>query len=150
MDDHSFMSLALEQAKIAELHGEVPVGAVVVHNNQVIASAYNQPIARRDPTAHAEIAALRMAAKVQNNYRLIDTTVYVTLEPCLMCVGAMVHARISRCVFAASDPKSGALGSVINALDNAAVNHRFKITKDVMSDECSQLLKDFFKKRRKK
>lgn len=149
MDDHFFMSLALEQANIAEQQGEVPVGAVLVHDNKVIASACNQPISHCDPTAHAEIVVLREGAKTQNNYRLIDTTLYVTLEPCLMCVGAMVHARVARCVFAASDPKSGALGTVLNALDNKAVNHKFEVCGGVMAEQSSALLKNFFKKRRK-
>jgi len=149
MDDHLFMSHALEQANIAEQRGEVPVGAVLVHENKIIAKACNQPIGHCDPTSHAEILVLRDAAKKQNNYRLIDSTLYVTLEPCLMCVGAMVHARIARCVFAASDPKSGALGGVFNALDNKAVNHVFAVNSGVMEDECSALLKHFFKQRRK-
>ncbi len=149
MDDHFFMSHALEQANIAEQRGEVPVGAVLVHDNKIIASAYNQPIAECDPSAHAEVLALRAGAKTNNNYRLPGTILYVTLEPCLMCVGAMVHARIARCVFAASDPKSGALGTVLNALDTKAVNHSFAVTSGVMADQCSSVLKHFFKQRRK-
>lgn len=142
------MSLALDQANQAAEMGEVPVGAVVVHQGKVIAAAHNQPIALQDPSAHAEILAMRQAGQVLSNYRLVDCTLYVTLEPCLMCVGAMVHARIARCVFAASDPKSGALISVVSGLEVPGLNHQFVWESGVLSEPCSEVLKTFFRARR--
>jgi len=134
--------------KAAEL-GEVPVGAVLVKDEQLLAEGWNQPISNNDPTAHAEIMALRKAAQLLENYRLPGTTLYVTIEPCSMCAGAIVHARISRVVFGASEPRAGAAGSVINLLQNEQFNHQTDITSGVLAEECSQVLRDFFRARRK-
>lgn len=148
MNDEFFMSAALHQAELAAENNEVPVGAVIAKENNIIASAFNHPIGLHDPTAHAEVLVLREAAKKIGNYRLVDTTLYVTLEPCMMCVGAMVHARVARVVFGASDPKSGALGGVCNGLDLSCFNHRFEFSSNVLADPCGAILKDFFKERR--
>ena len=142
------MQLALAQAALAAQAGEVPVGAVVVQGDQVIATGRNAPIEGHDPTAHAEIAALRAAAKVLGNYRLPDCTLYVTLEPCAMCSGAMLHARLKRVVFGALDPKTGAAGSVINLFDQPQLNHQTALQGGVLAGEASALLKDFFGQRR--
>ncbi|MBB5606179.1 MULTISPECIES: tRNA adenosine(34) deaminase TadA [unclassified Janthinobacterium] len=147
--DAGFMQLALEQAQHAWDLGEVPVGAVVVKDGAVIAVGYNQPIGRHDPTAHAEIQALRAAAEKLGNYRLPGCELYVTLEPCVMCSGAMLHARLSRVVFGASDPKTGACGSVLNLFEQAALNHQTAISGGVMADECGAFLKRFFVERRR-
>lgn len=144
------MRLALCQAEKAKAAGEVPVGAVIVKNGELIASGYNQPISGNDPTAHAEIIALRKASQLLDNYRLPDCELYVTLEPCTMCVGAMMHARVKRVVFGAHDPKTGACGSVINLFAEKALNHHAMVEGGVLEDECVQLLKDFFAIRRKK
>jgi len=142
------MHLALQQAaKAAEL-GEVPVGAVVVHGGRIIGDGFNQPIATHDPTAHAEVVALRGAARTIGNYRLTDATVYVTVEPCLMCVGAMIHARIGLVVFGATEPKSGALQSMTTAHELPGLNHRLTILGGVLADESRALLHQFFKSRR--
>jgi len=146
--DNQFMQEAISSAKKAELQGEVPVGAVVVYEGQIVASGHNQPIERHDPTAHAEIAALRAAAQVLGNYRLPGCTLYVTLEPCAMCAGAMLHARLARVVYGAADPKTGACGSVINLFAEEKLNHHTTISDGVMAEECGQLLRDFFIKRR--
>jgi tRNA(adenine34) deaminase len=146
--DNQFMQEAISSAKKAELQGEVPVGAVVVYKGQIVASGHNQPIERHDPTAHAEIAALRAAAQVLGNYRLPGCSLYVTLEPCAMCAGAMLHARLARVVYGAADPKTGACGSVINLFAEEQLNHHTSITGGVMAEECGQLLRDFFIKRR--
>ena len=146
--DTHWMGLALEQARLAAAAGEVPVGAVVVQNSQVIATGRNFPIASHDPTAHAEVMALREAARVTGNYRLDGCTLYVTLEPCAMCSGAMLHARVDRVVFGAADPRTGAAGSVLNLFDHAQLNHQTQVSSGVLADECGQLLKDFFKPRR--
>lgn len=148
MTDSDWMQQALAQAKLAAEKGEVPVGAVLVYQNQVIASAYNQPIAEHDPTAHAEVVVLRQAAKILKNYRLLDTTLYVSLEPCAMCAAAMVHARIKRVVYGASDPKSGAIESVMRLLDQPHFNHQIDYQGGVLAEPCGQVLKDFFKGRR--
>ena len=145
--DIQFMQRALELARQASLLGEVPVGAVLVLDNEIIGEGHNQPIALSDPTAHAEIVALRQAAQKMQNYRLLNTTLYVTLEPCSMCLGALQHARISRLVYAASDPKTGAVESVCRLLDQP-LNHRIQWEKGLLAEESSQLLRDFFKKRR--
>jgi len=147
--DTAFMQLALEQARHAWDLGEVPVGAVVVKEEVVIATGYNQPIGRHDPTAHAEIQALRAAAEKLGNYRLPGCELYVTLEPCVMCSGAMLHARLSRVVFGASDPKTGACGSVLNLFEQTALNHQTAISGGVMADECGAFLKRFFVERRR-
>ena len=148
LTDLDFMRLALAQATAAAQAGEVPVGAVIVQDGKVIATGRNAPIAEHDPTAHAEIAALREAAKVLGNYRLPDCTLYVTLEPCAMCSGAMLHARLKRVVFGASDAKTGAAGSVINLFDQRQLNHQTTLQGGVMADESAALLKSFFSQRR--
>ena len=142
------MRLALDLAKRAEAQNEVPVGAVIVHNDTLIAEAYNQSIADHDPTAHAEIVALRQAGQTLQNYRLCDTTLYVTLEPCAMCLGAMIHARIARLVFGAYDQKSGAVESAFSLFDQVHFNHQFKWQGGVLEQECSTMLSAFFKRRR--
>jgi tRNA(adenine34) deaminase len=142
------MLRALELAHHAETAGEVPVGAVVVQNGEVIGEGWNQPIRAHDPSAHAEMVAMRAAAAHLRNYRLPGTTLYVTLEPCAMCAGAIVQARVARVVFGATDPKAGAAGSVFQLLDSTALNHRTEITSGVLGEECGRLLKDFFRSRR--
>ena len=143
-----FMQLALEQARLAWAEGEVPVGAVVVKDGEVIAAGYNQPIGRHDPSAHAEIVALRAAAEKLGNYRLPGCELYVTLEPCIMCSGAMMHARLSRVVYAAPDPKTGACGSVLNLFEEQRLNHHTEVAGGVMAEEASSLLRAFFAERR--
>jgi tRNA(adenine34) deaminase len=149
-DTHEdFMELALQEAKKAGQIGEVPVGAIIVSEiEEILAAAHNQTIKRVDPTAHAEILALRKAALEINNYRLLNTTLYVTVEPCIMCMGAIVHARISRLVFGAADPKWGAAGSLYNCAEEARLNHRVEVVGDVCADDCRRLMQDFFRKRR--
>jgi tRNA(adenine34) deaminase len=142
------MSRALELARQAQIAGEVPVGAVIVKDGVIIAEGSNRPISGNDPTAHAEIVAMRAAANVVGSYRLLDTTLYVTLEPCAMCAGAMVHARIQRLVYGATDPRAGAAGSVFNIVQNPALNHRVDIELGVLADDCGKLLRDFFVARR--
>ena len=146
--DRQFMQQALEQAGLAALAGEVPVGAVIVRNGEVIARAFNQPITKHDPSAHAEMLALRQAALSEENYRLPGTTLYVTLEPCTMCAGAMLHARVDRIVYGAIDPKTGAAGSVLDVFSSKQINHQTVVEGGVMAQECGQLLRDFFKERR--
>ncbi len=142
------MQRALECAKEAERHGEVPIGAVLVKDDQIIAEGFNQPISSNDPTAHAEIVALRRAAEQAQNYRLVDTTLYVTLEPCAMCVGALIQARVKRLVFGAFDSRAGAVRSVFQLLDEPRLNHRILWEGGVMADDCAHLLKAFFQSRR--
>ena len=142
--------MALMQAHQARDAGEVPVGAVLVANQQVIASGHNQPIGNHDPSAHAEIVTLKAAGAALNNYRLPETTLYVTLEPCMMCCGAIMHARVSRLVYGASDAKTGCVHSVMKLFDNAQLNHHTMVEGGVLADECAQVLKDFFKDRRVK
>ena len=146
--DFAFMELALEQAVIAQREGEVPVGAVLVRGDEVLARCHNSPIAMNDPSAHAEILALRAAARHLSNYRLPNTTLYVTLEPCAMCFTAMVHARIERLVFGASDPKQGSVGGAVDLRKIFTFNHCFDVTSGVLEDRCRVLLLDFFKRRR--
>ena len=146
--DAHWMGLALEQARQAGAAGEVPVGAVVVKDGRVIASGRNAPIVSHDPTAHAEVVALREAARVLGNYRLDGCTLYVTLEPCAMCSGALLHARVDRVVFGAPDPRTGVAGSVLNLFDHAQLNHQTQVTGGVLAEACGQLLKDFFKPKR--
>ena len=148
MSDIGFMQLALAQAREAAAVGEVPVGAVVVHQGQVIATGRNAPIDGLDPTAHAEIVALRAAAQALGNYRLDDCELYVTLEPCAMCSGAMLHARLKRVVFGALDPKTGAAGSILNLFDQVRLNHQTRLQGGVLAEECGSLLQDFFRQRR--
>lgn len=146
--DQKWMAKALSLAEEAAGQGEVPVGAVLVKDDALIAEGSNSPIKDNDPTAHAEIAALRRGAKVLNNYRLPGTTLYVTLEPCIMCMGAIIHARIERLVIGATDPKSGAAFSVYNIGNDNLLNHSIIINKGIREDECRELLKWFFKSRR--
>ncbi|MBU3607482.1 tRNA adenosine(34) deaminase TadA [Polynucleobacter nymphae] len=146
--DREFMEQALEQAGLAALAGEVPVGAVIVRNGEVISKAFNQPISNHDPSAHAEMLALRHAALSAENYRLPGATLYVTLEPCIMCAGAMLHARVDRIVYGAADPKTGAAGSVLDVFSSKQINHQTVIEGGMMAQECGQLLRDFFKERR--
>ena len=146
--DLEFMQLALVEAQKARALGEVPVGAVLVSDNEVIATGHNQPINNNDPSAHAEVAALRAAGKNLSNYRLPNTTLYVTLEPCMMCCGAIMHARIARVVYGAADAKTGCVHSVLNLFDNPQLNHHTMVEGGVLAEECAQVLKDFFKERR--
>ncbi|WP_114689494.1 tRNA adenosine(34) deaminase TadA [Polynucleobacter necessarius] len=146
--DRQHMRMAIEQAQLAAQSGEVPVGAVLVKDGQVIAKAFNRPIANHDPSAHAEMLSLREAALVEENYRIPGSTLYVTLEPCAMCSGAMFHARVDRVVYGAPDPKTGAAGSVLNLFASKQINHQTSVEGGIMSEECGQLLRDFFKGRR--
>lgn len=146
--DTAFLDLALSEAAAAALANEIPVGAVITVGNEVIASGQNRTIRDVDPSAHAEIVALRAASLAQGNHRLANATLYVTLEPCAMCFGALVQARITRLVFGAYDSKAGAAGSAIDLTDSAAFNHRFEVLGGVRADECAALLQDFFGSRR--
>lgn len=148
MDDLLFMREALSQARNARALGEVPVGAVVVKDGRIVATGFNQPISSFDPTAHAEIVALRAAAHALGNYRLPGCELYVTLEPCAMCVGAMLHARIARVIYGASDPKTGACGSVIDLFAQEQLNHHADVRGGVLAEECGALLREFFAERR--
>jgi tRNA(adenine34) deaminase len=147
-DDERFMRRALELAREAAAAGEVPIGAVLVRDGSILAEGRNRPISDRDPTGHAEIDCLRRGGRAANNYRLPGSTLYVTLEPCPMCAGAMVHARMARLVYGAPDPKSGAAGSVFALTDSALLNHRIETVGGVLADECGELLRSFFRKRR--
>ena len=146
--DAHYMDLALFEAKKAETAGEVPVGAIIVCGGDVIGRGFNQPISRSDPTAHAEILALREAAHHQGNYRLPDATMYCTVEPCMMCAGAIIHARISRLIFGTPDPKAGSAGSIYNVLTDPRLNHRVDVISGIREDECAALVREFFAKRR--
>jgi len=146
--DRQFMQQALEQAGLAALAGEVPVGAVIVRDGEVISKAFNKPITNHDPSAHAEMLALRQAALSAENYRLPGTTLYVTLEPCTMCAGAILHARVDRVVYGAVDAKTGAAGSVLYVFSSKQNKHQTVIECGMMAEECGQLLRDFFKERR--
>ena len=150
MNDKDWMQHAFELAKKAEAQDEVPVGAIIVYEDRVIGEGWNQPITSNDPTAHAEVMALRDAGGKIGNYRLPNATIYVTLEPCTMCAGAIIHARLSRLVYAADDPKTGACGSIFNLLQTEELNHKVEIEKGVMQEECRSLIQDFFKQRRQK
>ena len=147
--DLTFMQRAFELAQQAEQHDEIPVGAVVVHQGKIIAEGFNQSIMLNDPSSHAEMNAIRQAGEYLNNYRLLDCTLYVTLEPCPMCAGLLVHSRIKRLVYACSDLKTGAAGSAFNLVNNPQLNHQLEISSDIMQEDCSQLLSAFFKRRRK-
>jgi tRNA(adenine34) deaminase len=147
--DAHYMEMALAEARKADVAGEVPVGAVVLIDGSVVARAFNQPISTSDPTAHAEMVALREATRVAGNYRLSAATIYCTLEPCMMCAGAMIHARVARLVFGALDPKAGSAGSIYNVLTDPRLNHRVEVVPGVRQAECSALLRDFFSRRRK-
>ena len=147
--DEQWMALAIKQAEKAESLGEVPVGAVLVKDDIMVAKSHNQPISLHDASAHAEIQLLRLAGRVMQNYRLSGTTLYVTLEPCAMCLGAMMHARVSRLVFAAFDPKTGVCGSRVNLSKEECFNHEIEINGGILEAESKKLLQDFFKSRRK-
>jgi tRNA(adenine34) deaminase len=150
MNDKDFMQRALELAKKAEAHDEVPVGAIIVYQDKIIGEGWNQPISSDDPTAHAEIMALRDAGEKIGNYRLPNATIYVTLEPCTMCAGAIIHARLSKLVYAVDDPKTGACGSVFNLLQTDKLNHTVEIENGVLEEECRSLIQSFFKEKRAK
>jgi len=147
-DDSHFMQLALAEARQAEAEGEVPVGAVVVREGELIAAAHNRPIGLKDPTAHAEVLALRAAAEKLGNYRLTGCDLYVTLEPCAMCVGALMHARLRRLVYGAADPKAGAVVSCLRLLESPHWNHRVEVTSGILAEESAALLRQFFSSRR--
>ncbi|MDC9622501.1 tRNA adenosine(34) deaminase TadA [Xenorhabdus sp. XENO-7] len=146
--DEYWMRRAMELAMQAQSQGEIPVGAILIADNKIIAEGYNHPITEHDPTAHAEIIALRRGGIELQNYRLLNTTLYVTLEPCVMCAGAMVHSRIQRLVYGASDMKTGAAGSLIDILRHPGMNHQIEITGGVLAQECATMLSTFFKQRR--
>jgi tRNA(adenine34) deaminase len=146
-DHEAFMRRALDEARRAQEHAEVPIGAVLVVEGDIVATGFNQPIAARDPTAHAEVVALRAGAQALSNYRLPGSTLYVTLEPCLMCVGAIVHARVATLVYGAADLKGGAVHSILR-VDELLLNHSFAVVDGVLADECGALLVDFFRSRR--
>lgn len=151
MTDHNdeyWMRHALQLARRAWNEGEVPVGAVLVLDGQVIGEGWNRPIGHHDPTAHAEMMALRQGGKVIENYRLLDTTLYVTLEPCIMCAGAMVHGRVGRLVYGARDAKTGAAGSLLDVLGHPGMNHQVRVEYGVLADECAAMLSEFFRQRR--
>ncbi|QSX36136.1 tRNA adenosine(34) deaminase TadA [Shewanella sedimentimangrovi] len=147
-DDEHWMREALAQAALAEAEGEVPVGAVLVKDGELIATGFNHNIGLNDPSAHAEMQCLRLGGKLLDNYRLLGTTLYVTLEPCAMCAGAMVHSRIQRLVFGARDEKTGAAGTVVNLLQHPAFNHQVEISAGVLAEQCSAQLSEFFRRRR--
>jgi tRNA(adenine34) deaminase len=146
--DEHFLRLALDQAKSAAEAGEVPIGAVLVHNGEVIATGQNRVIRQSDPTAHAEIVALREAGRILDNYRLTGCELYVTLEPCAMCAGAMMHARLARLVYGASDSKAGADGSVLQVLNHPRSNHQISVERGLLAEDCGSLLREFFAARR--
>lgn len=146
--DQRWMRHAIKLAKQAEEEGEVPVGSIIVRDDEIISEGWNQPIKGHDPTAHAEIIALRSAGKAESNYRLPGATLYVTLEPCVMCVGAITHARIKRVVYGADDPRAGAAGSAFSLLGSDQFNHSLEIQSGILANECGEVLKKFFKARR--
>lgn len=146
--DAYWMQFALQQAQLAAQCGEVPVGAVLVKDDEIVGAGFNQPISSCDPTAHAEVVALRAAAKCFSNYRLPDTTLYVTIEPCTMCVGALIHARVKRVVFGALEPRAGSIISAQNLLDGEHFNHRIEVTSGVLATQCSEVMQQFFRARR--
>lgn len=148
MNDSIYMRQAIDQAHNAWALGEVPVGAVLVRDGTVVATGFNQPIGTHDPTAHAEVMALRAAAALSGNYRLPGCDLYVTLEPCAMCAGAMIHARLARVIFGAADPKTGACGSIINLFESVKLNHHTQVVGGVLADDCASVLKEFFAERR--
>jgi tRNA(adenine34) deaminase len=148
MSDSKYMARALELAREAERAGEVPVGAVIVRDDAIVGEGWNRPISTNDPTAHAEIVAMRAAAQKLSTYRLLDTTLYVTLEPCAMCAGAMVHARVKRLVYAATDPRAGAAGTIFNIVQHPSLNHRVECEAGLMGEECATMLRAFFQGRR--
>ena len=147
-NDEKWMQIAINESSAAKLVEEVPVGAVIVRNGELIAKAHNQPISTNDPTAHAEILALRKAGKKEKNYRLVGATLYVTLEPCLMCVGALTHARIERIVFGAKNTKNGFCGSLLDMTNDSLLNHQAIVTGGILEKQCQEILKSFFRLRR--
>jgi len=146
--DETLMQIALEEATAAAEAGEVPIGAVVVAGGQVVARGQNRVLRDVDPTAHAEIVAMRLAAKATENYRLVDCELFVTLEPCAMCAGAVIHARLGRLVYGAADPKAGAAGSVLEVVNHPRLNHQMAVSSGVLAEECGELLRGFFRERR--
>jgi tRNA(adenine34) deaminase len=148
--DHNYLRAAIAEATNAEANGEVPVGAIIVHEDKIIGRGQNRVLRDSDPTAHAEIVALREAGLALKNYRLEDCTLYATLEPCAMCAGAILHARISRLVYAAPDPKAGACGSVLSVMNHPQLNHKVEVTSGLRAEECGQMLTNFFLERRGK
>jgi len=149
MTDEIYMQRALALAQQAEIQGEVPVGAVLVHDNEIVGEGFNQVITLNDPSAHAEAMAIRAAGQRLNNYRLVGTTLYVTLEPCAMCAGMMTHARVQRLVYAAPDPRTGATGTAIEVLNHSSMNHKVEVTAGVLADVSADMLRQFFRSRRK-
>jgi len=147
-NDEKWMQIAINESSVAKISDEVPVGAVIVKNGKLIAHAHNQPISLNDPTAHAEILAIRQAAKKEKNYRLVGATLYVTLEPCLMCLGALMHARIERIVFGAKNTKNGFCGSILDITNDKQFNHRVIVDGGILEDQCQEILKSFFRLRR--
>lgn len=147
-DDAAWMELALEQARMAEAAGEVPVGALVIKDGEIIGRGHNRNLLDNDPTAHAEIVALRQAAAHLGNHRLTGCAIYATIEPCSMCAGALIHARISRLVYGASDVKAGAAGSALQVLNHPRLNHKMEVTAGILGDRCSEMLQDFFRRKR--
>jgi tRNA(adenine34) deaminase len=148
MTDEAYLRAAIEEAQAAEAAGEVPVGAIVVRDGEIIGAGRNGVIADNDPTAHAEMVAIREAGRALNNYRLEGCTLYVTLEPCAMCAGVILHARIMRLVYAAADPKAGACGSVLNVMNHPQLNHRVEVNAGLLAEECGAMLTSFFRARR--
>ena len=146
--DYDFMKIALEEAQEAYRRGEVPVGAVLVREGNILARAHNAPISKNDPSAHAEMLVLRQAAELIGNYRLAGSELYVTLEPCIMCAGAIVHARVERVIFGARDPKCGAVFSLYNVLTDKRLNHQVKITEGILREECGEIMSRFFREKR--
>jgi tRNA(adenine34) deaminase len=147
-EDAAWMELALEQAQLAALAGEVPVGALVIRQGEIIGQGHNRNLLDNDPTAHAEIVALRQAAARVGNHRLIGCTMVATIEPCSMCAGALVHSRIARLVYGAADPKAGAAGSTVQVINHPSLNHRMEVTAGVLADRCSQMIQEFFRRKR--
>jgi tRNA(adenine34) deaminase len=150
MTDHEAIDAALAQARLAAEAGEVPIGAAIVHQGAIIATGQNRVLRDQDPTAHAEIIAMRAAAAALGNYRLLECTLYTTLEPCSMCAGAMIHARLARLVFSASDPKAGAAGSVLEVLNHPKLNHQMQIEQGIAAEQAAELLRSFFRERRER
>ena len=148
-DHESFMRAAIEQARLGLAAGEVPIGALVVLDDTVVAQAFNQPISAVDPTAHAEVVALRAAARAIGNYRLAGARLYVTVEPCMMCVGALSHARVAEVIYGAPEPRTGALASTLRGLESAGLHHRFTVTAGVLEDECRAIIQEFFRAKRR-
>jgi tRNA(adenine34) deaminase len=148
MNEELFLREALTEAQAAYAAGEVPIGAVLVRDGVILSRGQNRVLRDQDPTAHAEIVAMREAARILGNYRLLDCELYVTLEPCAMCAGAMIHARLKRLVYGALDPKAGAAGSVLTVLNHSKLNHQMSVTEGVLAEECGELLRNFFRERR--